>query len=164
MSDDVKTPIPSLKRNSRDTETREATAQRKPWAPPSRLDAPPAPDGYRHRWIRTQAAGIEDKMNVTAKLREGYELVRADEYPDFHSSHIEDGQYAGVISSGGMVLARIPEETAEERRAYYESRTQDQISAADNDLLKTNARTSMKINRPERSSRTSIGGPRGDTD
>ena len=164
MSDDVINKVPSLKRTSRDTETREATAQRKPWAPPSRLDAPPAPPGYKHRWIRTQTAGSEDKMNVTAKLREGYELVRADEYPDFHVSHIEDGQLAGVISSGGMVLARIPEETAEERRAYYSSRTQDQISAADNDLMKSNAHSSMKITRPERNSRVSLGGPRGETD
>jgi hypothetical protein len=160
MSDDVNNKVPSLKRTSRTTETREATAQRKPWAPPSRLDAPPAPPGYKHRWIRMNIAGAEDKMNVTAKLREGYELVRADEYPEFHSSHIDDGDYAGVISSGGMMLARIPEETAEERQAYYSSRTQDQISAADNDLLKSNAHSSMKINSPERNSRVSIGGPR----
>jgi hypothetical protein len=106
-------------------------------------------------------AGAEDKMNVTAKLREGYELVRADEYPDYHTAHIEDGEYAGVINSGGMVLARIPEESAEERRAYYSSRTQDQISAADNDLMKSNAHSSMKINSPERNSRVSLGGPRG---
>ena len=152
--------VPKLSRSKRDTETREKTARRKSWAPPSRLDAPPAPPGYKHRWIRAESAGQDDRMNVTAKLREGYELVRADEYPEFESVVQEDGKHAGVISVGGLLLARIPEETAEERREYYQSRTHDQMRAADNDLLKTNAHSSMKINNPERQSRTSLGGPR----
>jgi hypothetical protein len=59
-----------------------------------------------------------------------------------------------------LLLARIPEETAEERREYYQSRTHDQMRAADNDLMKTNAHSSMKINAPERQSRVSLGGPR----
>lgn len=151
--------VPKLSRSPRSTETREKDARRKPWAPPSRLDAPPAPEGYKHRWIRREAAGMDDRMNVTAKLREGYELVRADEYPDFQGSSIDDGKHAGVIGVGDVVLARIPEETAQERRAYYQSRTHDQIRAADNDLMKTNAHGSMKINAPERQSKVSVGGP-----
>ena len=35
-----------IKRAPRANTTREKTAVRKPWAPPSMLDAPPAPDGY----------------------------------------------------------------------------------------------------------------------
>ena len=69
-------------RASREDESRESTARRKPWTPPSRLDAPPAPLGYKHRWIRSSAGGVEDRTNVAGRLREGYELVRADEYPD----------------------------------------------------------------------------------
>ena len=65
--------IPKLNRSPRTEETREVTTRRKAWAPPSRLDAPPAPDGYRHRWIRAEAGGMDDRMNVSAKLREGYE-------------------------------------------------------------------------------------------
>jgi|TARA_R110000868_G_scaffold53319_2_gene167479 hypothetical protein len=98
---------------------------------------------------------------VAAKLREGYELVRADEHPDFDSGVQEDGKHAGVISVGGLLLARIPEETAEERREYYTSRTHDQIKAADNDLLKSNTGSSMKITNPDRQSKVSIGGPTG---
>ena len=152
--------VPKLSRSKRESETRETTARRKNWAPPSRLDAPPAPPGYRHRWIRAESAGQEDRINVTGKLREGYELVRADEYPEFDSMIQEDGKHAGVISVGGLLLARIPEETAEERREYYQSRTHDQMRAADNDLMKTNAHSSMKINAPDRQSRVSLGGPR----
>ena len=150
--------IPKLNRSPRTEETREVTTRRKAWAPPSRLDAPPAPDGYRHRWIRAEAGGMDDHMNVAAKLREGYELVRADEYPDFQGQTPQDGKNAGIISVGGLLLARIPEETAEERRQYYKERTHDQLKAVDNDLLKTNAHSSMKINKPERQSRVSIGG------
>jgi hypothetical protein len=152
--------VPKLSRSKRESETREKTARRKSWTPPSRLDAPPAPPGYKHRWIRAESAGQEDRINVTGKLREGYELVRADEYPEFDSVVQEDGKHAGVISVGGLLLARIPEETAEERREYYQSRTHDQMRAADNDLMKTNAHSSMKINAPERQSRVSLGGPR----
>lgn len=156
--------VPKLNRSARGTETREKTARRKPWAPPSRLDAPPAPDGYRHRWIRAESGGQDDRINVAGKLREGYELVRADEYPDYETTSVDDGKHAGVVSVGSLVLARIPEETAEERRAYYSSRTHDQLRAVDNDLLKTNAHSSMKINAPERQSRVSLGGPRTDTE
>ena len=152
--------VPKLSRSKRESETREKTARRKSWTPPSRLDAPPAPPGYKHRWIRAESAGQEDRINVTGKLREGYELVRADEYPEFDSVIQEDGKHAGVISVGGLLLARIPEETAEERREYYQSRTHDQMRAADNDLMKTNAHSSMKINSPDRQSRVSLGGPR----
>ena len=152
--------VPKLNRSARDSDTRDTTARRKAWAPPSRLDAPPAPPGYKHRWIRAESGGVDDRTNVAGKLREGYELVRGDEYPDFDSGVQDDGKHAGVISVGGLLLARIPDETADERRAYYSSRTHDQIRAVDNDMLKTNAHSSMKINAPERQSKVSLGGPR----
>ena len=59
--------------------TRAKTARRRPWAPPSKLDAPKPKDGYKHRWIRTHLRGDDDQMNVHSRLREGYEPVRADE-------------------------------------------------------------------------------------
>jgi hypothetical protein len=160
MSDNDNITVPKLSRSVRDSDTRETSARRKPWAPPSRLDAPPAPDGYKHRWIRRETAGTEDRMNVSSKMREGYELVRADEYPEFQGGSVEDGKHAGIISVGDVVLARIPEETANERREFYQSRTHDQIRAADNDLLKNNSHSSMKINAPDRQSKVSLGGPR----
>lgn len=154
--------VPKLNRSARSSDSRESTARRKPWSPPSRLDAPPAPPGYRHRWIRKEANGHDDRSNVSAKLREGYELVRADEYPEFQSTSVDDGRHAGVIGVGSLLLARIPEETAEERRAYYSSRTSDQLRAVDNELLKSNAHGTMRINSPERRSKTTFGGPKSD--
>jgi hypothetical protein len=151
------TPLPKLRRESRATETSEKAARRKPWAPPSRLDAPPAPPGFKNRWIRRETMGQDDRMNISSKLREGYELVRADEHPDFVSPTVEDGRHAGVISVGAVVLARIPEETVAERNAYYQNRARDQQRAIDNELLKSNAHDSMRITSPERRSRTTFG-------
>jgi hypothetical protein len=101
---------------------------------------------------------MDDRTNISGKLREGYELVRGDEYPDYHVPTMEDGRHAGVISVGGLLLARIPLETLEERSAYYQRRANDQLQAADNELMKSNAHHSMTIDRPTRRSRVSFGG------
>jgi hypothetical protein len=145
-------------RTTRESESREKSARRRPWSPPSRLDAPPAPYGYKHRWIRAEAGGVEDRTNIAGRLREGYELVRGDEYPDFPAPTVQDGRHAGVISVGGLLLARIPEETVEERNAHYRKAAGDQMQAADNELMKSNAHSSMVIERPTRRSRVSFGG------
>jgi hypothetical protein len=154
----------TIDRASRNTNTRTKDERRKPWAPPSRLDAPPAPEGYEHRWIRAEVNGHSDKQNVYSKLREGYELVRleevAEEYQDMLPT-VEDGKHAGVISVGGLLLARIPKETIKERAEYFRKKAQDQLSAVDNELMRENAHSSMRIQSPERSSRTTFRQPQG---
>jgi len=149
-------------RAPRETETREKSTRRKPWAPPSLLDAPKAPDGYVHRWIRVAMRGEEDKMNVHNKLREGWEPVRADEYPNYEAPVIDDGKYAGVIGQGGLMLCRIPVETANERSAYYGLRTREQMQAVDQDLMKEQ-HPSMPIQN-SRQSRVSFGGRERDSE
>ena len=108
----------------------------KVWTPPSYLDTPNAPNGYRHRWVRIETLGVADTKNIQGRLRSGYELVRADEYPNEDFPAISDGKYAGVIGHGGLVLTRVPEEIARQRQAYFEKQAQDQVDALDNDLLK----------------------------
>jgi hypothetical protein len=140
--------------------SREKEARRKPWAPPSRLDAPPAPAGYKHRWIRAEINGFEDKQHVYGRLREGYELVRNEDLPEEYRDTLptlEDGKHAGVVSVGGLMLARIPEETVEERNQYFQRKAQDQMQAVDNELMRENAHSSMRIQNPERRSRTTFG-------
>ena len=146
-------------RTPRANKTREKPAARKPWAPPSMLDAPPAPDGYTHRWIRAETRGFDDRKNISAKMREGWELVRQDEYPDFESPVIESGKYEGVLGVGGLMLARIPNETIAERSAYFASRNKDQMEAVDQDMMRENAHSTMTINKPDRQSRITFGGP-----
>jgi len=147
-NDTIKTPRAS---QSRAKDKRPTT-----WTPPSSLDAPPAPDGFRHRWIRTEVLGFDDTKNMSGKMRSGWELVRADEYPDKSYPSMKDGKYAGVIGVGGLVLARIPEEVAKAREDYFRKQTEDRDNAVNNDLMKEE-HSSMPIN-SERQSRVTFGG------
>jgi hypothetical protein len=124
------------------------------------LEAPPAPDGFKHRWIRAETRGFNDSKNVSAKMREGWELVRKDEYPDFESPVVDTGKYEGVFGVGGLLLARIPVETVAERTAYFNGRNRDQMEAVDSDMLRENAHSSMAISKPDRQSRVTFGGSR----
>ena len=144
------------KRTSRASQTREKTSQKKVWTPPSALDAPPAPTGFRHRWVRAETLGFNDTKNVSQRLRQGYELVRADEYPNSDFPMVEDGKYSGVIGVGGLVLTRVPEEIAEQRAKYYAAQSAEQVEAMDNDLMKEQ-HSSMPIN-VDRQSRVTFGG------
>ena len=143
-------------KTSRASETRVKVERPKVWTPPSSLDAPPAPDGYRHRWIRAESMGFDDTKNMSGKLRSGWELVRADEYPDSDFPTLDEGRYAGVIGVGGLVLARIPEELARQREAYFDKRTADRNEALENDVLKEQ-HPSMPINQ-DRQTRVTFGG------
>ena len=143
-------------KTSRASQTRAKTEKPKVWTPPSSLDAPPAPDGYRHRWIRAESMGFDDTKNMSGKVRSGWDLVRADEYPEHDYPSVNEGRYAGVIGVGGLVLARIPEELAKQREAYYKQMTQDRNDALENDVLKEQ-HPSMPINQ-ERQTRVTFGG------
>tara|TARA_S200002703_G_scaffold149479_1_gene147094 strand:- start:281 stop:739 length:459 start_codon:yes stop_codon:yes gene_type:complete len=145
-------------RKPRETETRANTQRRKPWAPPSKLEAPDAPIGFKHRWVRTAIRGEDDKTNVHSKLREGWEPVRADQYPELADRYpvIEDGKNAGVIGVGGLMLCRIPEETVEERTEYYRDQTRNQMRSVDENLMREQ-HPSMPIHN-DRQSRVTFGG------
>jgi len=150
--------IDRTSRSSRETvETRN-----KPWTPPSSLDAPPAPKGFKHRWIRTESLGFMDTGNVSKKLREGWVFVRAEEVKNQLGDHdypvVRDGQYQGLIGVGGLVLARIPEEIVEQRKKYFDNITADQVKSVDNDILREQ-RPEMPVN-IDRQSRVSFGGSR----
>ena len=149
-----------IDRAPRAKDSREKEHRRKPWAPPSMLDAPPAPEGYTHRWIRTEVRGFDDRKNISARMREGYELVRSDEYPDFEAPVVDSGKYEGVFGVGGLLLARIPIETLAERSDHYAGKTQDLMDAVDHDMMRENAHSSMAINKPDRQSRVTFGGSR----
>jgi len=149
-----------IKRTSRWADDRKKEMKKATWAPPSSLDAPAAPNGFAHRWIRTSIQGFEDMGNVTKKLREGWEFVRAEELKDQAQNFpvINQGQYAGCVGIGGLVLARIPLEILKARSEYFRKITSDQMNAVDNDLMKEQ-NPDMPIN-IERQSRVTFGGGR----
>jgi len=138
------------------SQTRAKEEKPKVWTPPSSLDAPPAPDGFRHRWLRAESMGYDDTKNITGKIRSGWELVRSDEYPNEDYPVINSGKYAGVIGVGGLVLARISEELAKSREEYFSKKTAERNEAIENDVLKEQ-HPSMPINQ-ERQTRVTFGG------
>ena len=147
-------------KTSRASQTRVKTAKKTVWTPPSSLDAPPAPDGFHHRWIRAETMGFDDTKNMAGKLRSGYELVRADEYPDTDYPTINDGKYKGVIGVGGLLLARISIELVKSREEYFNNLTKAKDEAIDNDLLKEQ-HPGMPID-VDRQTRVTFGGTKKD--
>ena len=143
-------------KTSHASQTREKEKQPATWTPPSSLDAPPAPDGFRHRWIRAESMGFDDTKNMSGKIRSGWELVRSDEYPGSEYPVLKEGKYAGVIGVGGLVLARISEEVAKAREDYFRRQTKDKDDAVNNDLMKEEHK-SMPIS-SDRQTRVTFGG------
>ena len=144
-------------KTSRANQTRSKTERPKVWVPPSSLDAPPAPDGFRYRWIRAESLGFDDSKNIQGRLRSGYELVRAEEVENSSDYPVLDtGKYKGVIGVGGLLLAKVPDEIAAQRTAYIKRRTDGMNEAVDNDLMREQHK-SMPIN-IDRQSRVTFGG------
>ena len=147
--EDTKTP--------RASQTRSKSDRPKVWVPPSSLDAPPAPEGFRYRWIRAESMGFQDTKNISGRLREGYELVRAEEIENASDYPIVDeGRYKGVVGVGGLLLAKVPEEIAQQRDAYMKRQHEARNEAVENDLMKEQDKR-MPIN-IERQSRVTFGG------
>ena len=147
-------------RTPRSADTRAKKEARKPWSPPSTLNTPPAPEGYTYRWIRAEIVGQEDRKNVSSRLSEGFDLVRSEELDDSDQDRfdsVQQGKHAGVVARGGLLLAKIPNETREERNSYYAARAQTQQDAVDNDLMRESDPSSPILN-PERKSKVTFGG------
>ena len=144
-------------KTSRASQTRSKTERPKVWVPPSSLDAPPAPDGFRYRWIRAESVGFQDVKNIQGRIRQGYELVRAEEIENASDYPVvEDGKYKGVVGVGGLLLAKVPEEIAQQRQNYMKAKADGMDEAINNDLMKEQDNR-MPIN-IDRQSRVTFGG------
>ena len=145
------------KNTSRASQTRSKSERPKVWVPPSSLDAPPAPDGFRYRWIRAESVGFQDTKNITGRLREGYELVRSEEVENASDYPVvEDGKYKGVVGVGGLLLAKVPVEIAQQRQDYMANRHKQQDEAVQHDLMQE--QDQRKPINVERQSRVTFGG------
>jgi hypothetical protein len=143
-------------RKSRDANTREHSERVQEWRPGSALDAPEPPLGYKHRWIRESVMEYDDKTNVHKKRQEGWELVRAEEYPDYVGPVIDEGRNAGTIGVGGLVLARIPTELVNQRNQHFAQVASNQMDAVDRDWMRENNALMPKL-APQRKSSVSFG-------
>ena len=144
-------------KTSRANQSRSKSERPKVWVPPSSLDAPPAPDGFRYRWIRAESVGFQDTKNITGRVREGYELVRSEEIENASDYPVvEEGRYKGVVGVGGLLLAKVPNEIAQQRSEYMANRHKQRNEAVTNDLMREQDKR-MPIN-VDRQSRVTFGG------
>jgi hypothetical protein len=107
--------------------------------PPELLPSPNPEPGYTFRWIRTSTLGTLDPMNVSSKLREGWEPVKASDHPEIHL--METGlrqRFPDGIEVGGLVLCKTPTEFVEQRNAYYLGQAEGQMQSVDSNLMREN--------------------------
>lgn len=125
-------------RKPRSTETR-ATAERpKQWAPAELLPEPDKQDGFAYRWVRVSMLNNADPRNLSAKLREGWEPVRAEEQPALQLLIDPNSRFKDNIEVGGLLLCKTPIELVNQRNAHFQKITNDQTTAVDNNLMRAN--------------------------
>ena len=127
-----------LTRTTRDLETRAVQERPKQWAPPELLPEPDKQPGYAYRWIRVSTLNNADPRNISAKMREGWEPVTLTEQPKFQLLADPNSRFKDNIEVGGLLLCKTPIEFVEQRNAYYQQQTENQIEAVDNNLMRQN--------------------------
>ena len=125
-------------RINRELETREKTTRKKAWQRPEVLPAPTPEPGYEFRWVRVSSLGNTDATNVSSKLREGWEPVKASDHPEITLVTIENDRFKDNIVIGGLMLCKAPEELVGERNDYYRTQTRSQMQSVDNNLMREN--------------------------
>jgi hypothetical protein len=139
----------------REVDTRQQDERPKQWQAPELLPEPDKQAGFAYRWIRVSMLNSADPRNLSSKLREGWEPVRAEEQPKFQLLVDPDSRYKDNIEIGGLLLCKTPIELVQQRTEYYEKQTQSQTDAVDNNLMRQNDPRMPLFN--ERKSTTSFG-------
>jgi len=125
-------------RNPRELESRDKFQRADAWAPAGLLPEFTKQPGWAYRWIRTSTMGTADAMNVSSKMREGWEPVRLADHPEMHMFVDPNSRFKDSVEVGGLLLCKTPEEFVEQRDAYYRKQTQSQTEAVDNSFMKEN--------------------------
>lgn len=125
-------------RLDRELTTRVKTERKKSWAPAQLLPDPNPEPGYAFRWVRVSTLGNADPMNVSSKLREGWEPVKATDHPEVQLMNDTNSQFKDSIVVGGLMLCKTPTELTEQRDAYYQNQAKGQMESVDNNLMREN--------------------------
>jgi hypothetical protein len=125
-------------RPTRDLETREIVERPKQWLPPQLLPDPNPEPGYVFRWIRVSTLNKADATNVSSKLREGWEPVKASDHPEIRLFGSTNGQFPDSVEVGGLLLCKTPVEFTEQRDAYYRQQAEAQMASVDNTYMREN--------------------------
>ena len=123
-------------RKSRSIETRVQEERPKQWSQPELLPEPDKQAGFSYRWVRVSTLNTADPRNLSAKLREGWEPVKAEEQPQFQLLIDPNSRFKDNIEIGGLLLCKTPTEFVEQRNAHYAKQTQAQTDAVDNNLMR----------------------------
>lgn len=122
----------------REIQTRVTSERPKQWQRPETLPQPDKQEGYAYRWIRVALMEKADARNVSSKLREGWEPVRIEEQPQFKMLVDPDSRFKDNIEVAGLLLCKMPVEFVEQRTAFYNKMTKDNMQAVDNNFMKEN--------------------------
>lgn len=125
-------------RTNRELTTRETQARKRSWVRPELLPNPNPEPGYEFRWVRASTMGTADPMNVSSRLREGWEPVKASEHPEVQLMQTEDERFKDNIVVGGLMLCKTPSEMVEQRNAYYSGQADAQMKSVDNNFMREN--------------------------
>ena len=126
-------------RLKRELETREKEARpAAKWTPPQLLPEVDEEPGYVMRWIRTSMGGVGDARNISAKLREGWEPVKASDHPEAHTFADPNSRFKDAIEVGGLILCKTPVEFVDQRNAHYSKLSDAQMQSVDNSFMREN--------------------------
>jgi len=125
-------------RIDREQSTREKDVRKKGWQRPEVLPSPTPEDGYAFKWVRVSTQGHVDATNVSSKLREGWEPVRAEDHPEITMVTVENERFKDNVLIGGLMLCKAAIDLPEERNAHYEAQNNAQIHSVDNSLMREN--------------------------
>lgn len=125
-------------RDDRDMNSRVKAERPRSWAPPTLLPDPTPQEGWAYRWIRVATQGQNDPMNISAKLREGWEPVRAQDHPEIQTFNDQQGQFKDNILIGGLLLCKTPKEFVQQRDDWYRKQSESQMNSIDNNFLREN--------------------------
>ena len=121
-------------RTPRDLVSREKTA-RAVYVPPTSLPDPTPEPGVVFRWIATHVLGQADPTNVSRKMREGWEPVKAVDHPELQ---LFGNAATGNVEIGGLMLCKMSAEQARARDEYYSNQAQNQMDSVDNHFMRNN--------------------------
>ena len=125
-------------RINREATTREKVVRKRAWTRPEVLPSPNPEPGYAFRWVRVATQGQVDPTNVSSKLREGWEPVKASDHPEITVVSIENEKFKDNVVIGGLMLCKAPQELVNERTDHFKQQTDGQIQSVDNNLMREN--------------------------
>jgi len=122
----------------RELDTRAKMERPAKWMPSELLPSPNPEQGFSFRWVRISTLGSDDPMNISSKLREGWEPVKASEHPEIHLMSTGAGRYPDSIEIGGLMLCKTPTEFTQQRDAHFRGQADNQMNSIDNNFMREN--------------------------